>query len=222
MKKSKDIDIEQKNNKGKIRISKEVIKILIGVIVREIDGVIDTQGSFFDDIRVLLGINNLSKGIEYRIIDDGFIIEINAIIKDEMQSNIVAQEIRDTVKYRLKHKTGIEVNKVKVNIKKFDYTEPDDPSNRLFPKYKLGNENNIELNSISIEDEKYNKIEELVGIVVREIDGVVDTNGGSFLNALKDILGLKDLSKGVEIERQGERITVNLNIIVDSRKKFIK
>jgi uncharacterized alkaline shock family protein YloU len=57
-------------------------------------------------------------------------------------------------------------------------------------------------------------IETIVGIAASEVDGVAALSG-SFADGLVGVLGRKNVRKGVKVQLDGEKVSVDVSIIVD-------
>ena len=103
---------------GKIEISKEVIATLAGVAAIECYGLVGMSSrKMKDGISELLGRENLSKGVEVNVEEDGALtVDLFIIVGYGTKISEVANNVITKVKYTLEEKLGIKVKKVNVNV----------------------------------------------------------------------------------------------------------
>lgn len=78
------------------------------------------------------------------------------------------------------------------------------------------NEENAQQNTIKISDDVVSKI---AGIAATEIEGVAGMSGG-ITGGISEMLGMKNLSKGIKVEVSHNEAIIDLNIIVDFGTKL--
>ena len=103
-------------NEG-IQISNDVIAVISGVAVSEVQGVSSMAGSFAGGItEVLSGKKNLAKGIKVDKEDDKVKIDVNIIVEYGTRIPDVAFEIQNRVKTSVENMTGLKVEEVNVHV----------------------------------------------------------------------------------------------------------
>ena len=120
-----------------IEISNDVIAVIAGVAVSEVQGVSSMSGGFAGGItEVLSGKKNLAKGIKVDKTDNKAKIDVNIIVEYGSRIPDVAFEIQTRVKKAVEGMTGFKVEEVNVhvqgvntNISKGDNTEPEQVDN---------------------------------------------------------------------------------------------
>ena len=109
-------ETEEAVNEG-IEISSDVIGVISGVAVSEVEGVAGMSGSFAGGIsEVLSGKKNLAKGIKVDISDKKAKIDINIIVEYGTRIPDVAYEIQNRVKKSVETMTGLTVDSVNVHV----------------------------------------------------------------------------------------------------------
>ena len=109
-------ETEEVVNEG-IEISSDVIGVISGVAVSEVEGVAGMSGSFAGGIsEVLSGKKNLAKGIKVDISDKKAKIDINIIVEYGTRIPDVAYEIQNRVKKSVETMTGLTVDSVNVHV----------------------------------------------------------------------------------------------------------
>ena len=104
----------QSNN---IKIADDVVAVIAGVAVSEVQGVYEMSGGFAGGIsEVLSGKKNLAKGIKVEINDKSTKIDVNIIVEYGTRIPDVAFEIQNKVKKAVETMTGLTVAEVNVHV----------------------------------------------------------------------------------------------------------
>jgi len=104
----------QSNN---IRIADDVVAVIAGVAVSEVQGVYEMSGGFAGGIsEVLSGKKNLAKGIKVEVNDKSAKIDVNIIVEYGTRIPDVAFEIQNKVKKAVETMTGLAVSEVNVHV----------------------------------------------------------------------------------------------------------
>ena len=107
---------QEEQNDG-IEISSDVIAVIAGVAVSEVEGVAGMSGSFAGGIsEVLSGKKNLAKGIKVDINDQKAKLDINIIVEYGARIPDVAYEIQTRVKKSVETMSGLTVEEVNVHV----------------------------------------------------------------------------------------------------------
>ncbi len=108
--------IETEENEG-IQISNDVIAVIAGVAVSEVQGVSSMAGGFAGGIsEVLSGKKNLAKGIKVDKEENKVKIDVNIIVEYGTRIPDVAFEIQNRVKTSVENMTGLKVEEVNVHV----------------------------------------------------------------------------------------------------------
>ena len=100
-----------------IEISTDVIDVIAGVAVSEVQGVSGMSGGFAGGIsEVLSGKKNLAKGIKVEKENGKAKIDVNIIVEYGSRIPDVAFEIQTRVKKSVENMTGFKVEEVNVNV----------------------------------------------------------------------------------------------------------
>ena len=114
-----------------IKISNDVIAVIAGVAVSEVQGVSSMSGSFAGGIsEVLSGKKNLAKGIKVEKTENVAKIDVNIIVEYGSRIPDVAFEIQNRVKKSVENMTGLKVAEVNVHVQGVK-TERDDDEEEL-------------------------------------------------------------------------------------------
>ena len=113
------VELEQEiktENEG-IQISSDVVAVIAGVAVSEVQGVSGMSGGFAGGItEVLSGKKNLAKGIKVEINEETAKIDVNIIVEYGSRIPDVAFEIQNRVKKSVENMTGLKVEEVNVHV----------------------------------------------------------------------------------------------------------
>ena len=100
-----------------IQIADDVVAIIAGKAVSEVNGVAGMAGGFAGGItEVLSGKKNLSKGIKVDIGEKEAKIDVNIIVEYGVRIPDVAFEIQNRVKKAVEAMTGLNVSSVNVHV----------------------------------------------------------------------------------------------------------
>ena len=112
-----ELDEEIKTENEGIQISSDVVAVIAGVAVSEVQGVSGMSGGFAGGItEVLSGKKNLAKGIKVDIDEDKAKIDVNIIVEYGSRIPDVAFEIQNRVKKAVENMTGLNVEEVNVHV----------------------------------------------------------------------------------------------------------
>lgn len=112
-----ELQEEIKTEKEGIQISNDVIAVIAGVAVSEVNGVAGMSGGFAGGItEVLSGKKNLAKGIKVDATETEAKIDVNIIVEYGSRIPDVAFEIQTRVKKAVENMTGLKVEEVNVHV----------------------------------------------------------------------------------------------------------
>ena len=104
-----------------IEISNDVIAVIAGVAVSEVQGVASMSGGFAGGItEVLSGKKNMAKGIKVEKTDNKSKIDVNIIVEYGSRIPDVAYEIQNRIKKAVEGMTGFKVEEVNVHVQGVD------------------------------------------------------------------------------------------------------
>jgi len=111
-------ELEEFGNESEgIKISGDVIAVIAGVAVSEVEGVYAMAGGFAGGItEVLKGKKNLAKGIKVDTESGKANIDVNIIVEYGSRIPDVAYEIQNRVKTAVENMTGLKVEAVNVHV----------------------------------------------------------------------------------------------------------
>ena len=116
--KEENIEKEAEQTENGIEISNDVIAVIAGVAVSEVQGVASMSGGFAGGItEVLSGKKNMARGIKVEKTESTAKIDVNIIVEYGSRIPDVAYEIQNRVKKSVEGMTGFKVEEVNANIK---------------------------------------------------------------------------------------------------------
>lgn len=65
---------------GKVEIVLEVIEVIVGIVVLEVDGVVEMCGNFVIGVVECFGKVNYGKGVKVDLVDDGIMIDVYCVV----------------------------------------------------------------------------------------------------------------------------------------------
>ncbi|MGE5592537.1 MAG: Asp23/Gls24 family envelope stress response protein [Betaproteobacteria bacterium] len=102
---------------GQITISDEVIALIAGMAATECYGLVGMASrNIQDGIAELLGMENLSRGVEVKLDGDEVVIELYIIVEYGTKITEVAQNVMDKVRYVVESMTGLKVAQVNITV----------------------------------------------------------------------------------------------------------
>ena len=113
----------EKNETGNIQISDNAIANIAAIAAKSIDGVVDLDGGAVSGIADMLGVKNTSRGIKVEMKGENVSLDINLIVAFGKDIGTVATEVQEKVKEAIENMTGLNVEKINVNVNSIKYKE---------------------------------------------------------------------------------------------------
>ena len=118
------------NEDKTIKISDDVVSVIAGKAVSEVEGVASMAGGLAGGItEVLSGKKNFSKGIKVEVTDKETKIDVNIIVEYGTRIPDIAFEIQNRVKKAVEKMTGLKVLEVNVHVQGVHTTDDDKEEN---------------------------------------------------------------------------------------------
>jgi len=115
-----------KEELGKIELAPEVIEVIAGIAVTEVEGVAATRGNLATGVAERFGKKVHSKGVKSSISEDGtIIIDVYCSVKFGHSIPKVAKKVQSQIRQSIFDMTSIETSEVNVHITgvQFDNTK---------------------------------------------------------------------------------------------------
>lgn len=104
------------NPYGEIKISTEVLEVIVGFATLEVDDVIGMKADLSSDLRQIFGRSEHSKGVSLTADEFGTSVNVYCYFKYGVNVPFVAQKVQENVKEQVFHMTEIELDEVHVHI----------------------------------------------------------------------------------------------------------
>ena len=106
-----------KNDIGTISISDDVLLKVVGYAVLECYGIVAMSSKRAKDgIVEWLGRENLSKGVEIKMVDNQLDVNLYIVVEDGVSVAEVCKTIVEVVRYKLESMTGVQVRGVNISV----------------------------------------------------------------------------------------------------------
>lgn len=106
-----------KEELGQIEVAPEVIEVIAGIAVTEVEGVAATRGNFASGVVERFGKKVHSKGVKTNVSEDGkIIVDVYCTVKYGATIPKVAKEIQGNIRQTIFNMTAIETAEVNVHI----------------------------------------------------------------------------------------------------------
>lgn len=111
------IETSDRNNPlGEIKVSAEVLEVIIGIATLECDGVYGMKKGFSSDLRSMLGRNEHSRGVSLEADEFSTSVDVYCYFKYGVNVPKIAKEIQMNVKDQVYYMTEVELDEVNVHI----------------------------------------------------------------------------------------------------------
>ena len=106
----------ENGNMGQVQIADEVVAIIAGLAATEVEGVASMAGNITYELVRKLGKKSLSKGIRVKV-EDG-IVNVNVALNIAYGYSVpkTCKKVQEKVKAAIENMTGLEVEKVDIQI----------------------------------------------------------------------------------------------------------
>ena len=99
--------ITTETEKGKINISEDVIAVMVGAAITEVEGVDGLANTVGNDILDFIGKKNLAKGVKVTLQDDHIIVDVLIMVAFGCVITEVAKRVQTSVSNALEAMTGL-------------------------------------------------------------------------------------------------------------------
>ncbi len=106
-----------KNEYGQITIENEVVARIAGLAAMDCYGIVGMAAkNMKDGIVQLLKRESLTKGIQFRMLEDGLEIDFHIIVEYGTNISAIADTLISTVKYKVEEYVGLRVEKINIFV----------------------------------------------------------------------------------------------------------
>ncbi|MGB9680384.1 MAG: Asp23/Gls24 family envelope stress response protein [Thermoanaerobacteraceae bacterium] len=111
-----NINLDEKQEFGTIKISEEVVSTIAGLAATEVPGVAGMSGGVVNGLSEMLGRKNLSKGVKVVVGDKEASVDLFLIVDYGVRIPEVAWNVQESVKNSIETMTGLKVVEVNIHI----------------------------------------------------------------------------------------------------------
>jgi uncharacterized alkaline shock family protein YloU len=111
-----EINSNQTNEMGTVKITNEVVAIIAGIAAMEVPGVIAMSGGIAGGIAEALGRKNLTKGVKVEVGEREAAVDLYIIVDYGCRIPDVAWNIQEKVKKAVETMTGLTVVEVNIHV----------------------------------------------------------------------------------------------------------
>ncbi len=104
------------NPYGEIKISTEVLEVIVGIATLEVEGVYGMRADFSSDLKQMFGRSEHSKGVSLTADEWGTVADVYCYFEYGVNVPFVARDIQENVKEQVFYMTEIELDEVNVHI----------------------------------------------------------------------------------------------------------
>ena len=109
--------MEENEVKSEIQIAEEVVSVIAGTAIQNVEGVAKVATGFAGGISEAFGKKSVGKGIKVEISEDKSLkIEVGIVVKYGVKIQDVAKTIQDKIKVDVENMTGYKVSGVIVKV----------------------------------------------------------------------------------------------------------
>lgn len=108
--------IEFQNESGEVVVADEVVAVIAGLAVMEVEGVASMKGDATRELISKIGKKSLSKGVRVDILEDVVTVSIAVNIKYGYNVMDIAGKIQEKVKGAIENMTGLTVADVNIRV----------------------------------------------------------------------------------------------------------
>jgi uncharacterized alkaline shock family protein YloU len=121
--------ILQQQDLGRIEVSSQVVASIAGHAAGECYGIVAMAArGLRDGIAERLQRENLHRGVEVKVEDDGIIINLYVVVEYGVRITEVARSLQDMVRYQVEKALGIKVKNVDVNVQGIHHDAASEPA----------------------------------------------------------------------------------------------
>ena len=99
--------ITTEHEKGKINISEDVIAVMVGAAITEVEGVDGLAYTVGNDILEIIGKKSLTKGVKITLADDRMVIDVLIMVAFGCVITEVASKVQNAVSNAIEAMTGV-------------------------------------------------------------------------------------------------------------------
>lgn len=112
--------IARQDERGSINISEDVIAVMVGAAIREVEGVAGLANTIGSELADFIGRKSVTKGVKVQFADDKITVDVIVMVRFGVKINEVGEKVQEAVACAVENMTGLE-SIVNVHISGISY-----------------------------------------------------------------------------------------------------
>ncbi len=112
--------IARQDERGSINISEDVIAVMVGAAITEVEGVAGLANTIGSELVEFLGRKNVSKGVKVQFVEDKIVVDVIVTVRFGVKINEVGVKVQEAVASAVESMTGLD-SIVNVHISGISY-----------------------------------------------------------------------------------------------------
>lgn len=112
--------IARQDERGSINISEDVIAVMVGAAIREVEGVAGLSNTIGSELADFIGRKSVTKGVKVQFDDEKIIVDVIVMVRFGVKINEVGVKIQEAVAVAVESMTGLD-SVVNVHISGISY-----------------------------------------------------------------------------------------------------
>ncbi|MDQ0350983.1 putative alkaline shock family protein YloU [Alkalibacillus filiformis] len=110
------LNVSEDNSLGRVEIAPEVIEVIAGIAVNEVNGVANMRGNIASNVTERLGKKKHGKGVKVELTEEGIEIDVYTVLDYGVSIPKVCEKIQDNIRTTLKNMTALEIIEINVHV----------------------------------------------------------------------------------------------------------
>jgi len=99
--------IARQDERGSINISEDVIAVMVGAAIREIEGVAGLSNTIGSELADFIGRKSVTKGVKVQFDDEKIVVDVIVMVRFGVKINEVGEKIQEAVANAVEGMTGL-------------------------------------------------------------------------------------------------------------------
>jgi len=117
--------IARQDERGSINISEDVIAVMVGAAIREIEGVAGLSNTIGSELADFIGRKSVTKGVKVQFDDEKIVVDVIVMVRFGVKINEVGVKIQEAVAGAVESMTGLACREVNVHVQGVSFPEPE-------------------------------------------------------------------------------------------------
>lgn len=112
--------IARADERGSINISEDVIAVMVGAAIHEVEGVAGLSNTIGSELADFIGRKSVTKGVKVQFVEDKIVVDVIVMVRFGVKINEVGVKIQEAVASAVESMTGLD-SIVNVHISGISY-----------------------------------------------------------------------------------------------------